>query len=658
MKRQKFFLSVKSMCLIAIALVLATTQIAQAQPGNGQVWERYEDNPVVLLMGDNGTWNDNFQNNVRQGGYPVYDGEIWRYYHGGYSGATWGIGLWTAENIEGPWVECDDNPIMIEGGGGAWNESGIGCPMVIIDGDTLKMWFCGTDDNNMYQIGYASSTDGVDWTEYEDNPVHTRSGDPWDAVGIFLPSVIKNEDQYHMWYTGGGGGGQRIGYASSENGINWTPSEDNPVVNVGNFGEWNQTVVGAPYVRLDDDLFRMWFIGYRTVWQTGFATSDDGENWTMDPNNPVFPNGDTGEWDFLYASARGIYLLDDVWTMLYYGVTPATNTMGLGVATFVGHKPADFDLASPMDESILDEDTVTVSWYSSSDVDEGDVISYIVECSLSSRFREGETFADTTLDTFYVLTDVPEELTALGGELDELPDDETIYWRVRAIDNTDLFTWGNGDDNGSSFDIYIPDPPSTFNLLTPMNGSRLERTTAMFSWGASDDPDPQSQPAYDLWLDTLSDLSTAAQIADSVFPTEFTLRQLELNNDFYWTVRATDSNTPGMWANDTFHFHTHEDAVDFELFTGIPSEYSIASAYPNPFNPTLAVTIGLPESSIMNVRIFNIIGEQVEVLGEGEYTPDYHRFVFNATGYPTGIYFIHAEVPGKMNEVRKIVLMK
>ncbi len=92
--------------------------------------------------------------------------------------------------------------------------------------------------------------------------------------------------------------------------------------------------------------------------------------------------------------------------------------------------------------------------------------------------------------------------------------------------------------------------------------------------------------------------------------------------------------------------------------TVFPSEYRIAEIYPNPFNPATSVNISLPEKSLMQLTVTNTIGQQVEILADGSYSAGYHSFTFEGTNLSSGIYFIHAFVPGKMNEIRKVVLMK
>ncbi len=92
--------------------------------------------------------------------------------------------------------------------------------------------------------------------------------------------------------------------------------------------------------------------------------------------------------------------------------------------------------------------------------------------------------------------------------------------------------------------------------------------------------------------------------------------------------------------------------------TEIPSEYSISGIYPNPFNPAISISISLPEQSWLELTVTNILGQQVDVLAKGSFDACYHNFTFNGSNLSSGIYFIHANVPGKMKKMRKVVLMK
>jgi len=93
-------------------------------------------------------------------------------------------------------------------------------------------------------------------------------------------------------------------------------------------------------------------------------------------------------------------------------------------------------------------------------------------------------------------------------------------------------------------------------------------------------------------------------------------------------------------------------------YSGIPTDWALEAVYPNPFNPELTVIVALPELSKLNVRIFNILGEQVALLSDENLPPGYKKFTFDAANLTSGIYFIHANVPGKMDKVRKVVLIR
>lgn len=90
----------------------------------------------------------------------------------------------------------------------------------------------------------------------------------------------------------------------------------------------------------------------------------------------------------------------------------------------------------------------------------------------------------------------------------------------------------------------------------------------------------------------------------------------------------------------------------------LPTEYSIASAYPNPFNPSTVIRVGLPEAANMDVAVYNVLGKQVASLASGTYNAGYHNLVFDAHSMASGVYFIRASVPGKLNQVKKVVLVR
>ena len=95
-------------------------------------------------------------------------------------------------------------------------------------------------------MGYATSTNGIDWNKYVNNPVFfTGVSGEWDDTNVAAPHVLFDQGEYRMWYAGFGGSDfkwQR-GYAVSPDGVTWSKYEENPILTADNSGEWGQPVV-------------------------------------------------------------------------------------------------------------------------------------------------------------------------------------------------------------------------------------------------------------------------------------------------------------------------------------------------------------------------------------------------------------------------------
>jgi len=90
-------------------------------------------------------------------------------------------------------------------------EYAIGRPMVIKETDGYRMWFCTRSDGATYRIGYAESKDGQSWHRHPSGIGPSESG--WDSQMIEYAYVLKQNDQYVMFYNGHDFGGSGTGIA-------------------------------------------------------------------------------------------------------------------------------------------------------------------------------------------------------------------------------------------------------------------------------------------------------------------------------------------------------------------------------------------------------------------------------------------------------------
>ena len=137
------------------------------------------------------------------------------------------------------WTHISDQPVLSYGESGSWDKFLVGFPAIIKDGDTLKMWYTGGTQGykvSNLRIGYAWSTDGTNWHRYERNPIISASLN-WEGSQLEPGIVIKDGNLYKMWYSAGTLTKTNIGYAYSENGINWTKHSE-AVLTCGPAGDW------------------------------------------------------------------------------------------------------------------------------------------------------------------------------------------------------------------------------------------------------------------------------------------------------------------------------------------------------------------------------------------------------------------------------------
>ena len=99
------------------------------------------------------------------------------------------------------------------------------------------------------------------------------------------------------------------------------------------------------------------------------------------------------------------------------------------------------------------------------------------------------------------------------------------------------------------------------------------------------------------------------------------------------------------------------DVVETRQSNVLPTSWSIESVYPNPFNSTINVSVGVPASAYLNVEIFDILGRKVAVLDAGKVEPGHHHLRWEANG-PAGIYFMNVSSSSGWHDIRKLVYLK
>jgi hypothetical protein len=115
----------------------------------------------------------------------------------------------------------------------------------------------------------------------------------------------------------------------------------------------------------------------------------------------------------------------------------------------------------------------------------------------------------------------------------------------------------------------------------------------------------------------------------------------------------------GPMSADVTVVHEEPGSVDPNL---IPLVTSLDGNYPNPFNPTTMIKFGLHEDQAVSLTIYNVKGEKVRTLVNGELEAGYHSVLWNGRDdngktASSGVYFYKMKA-GKYISTKKMILMK
>jgi hypothetical protein len=88
-----------------------------------------------------------------------------------------------------------------------------------------------------------------------------------------------------------------------------------------------------------------------------------------------------------------------------------------------------------------------------------------------------------------------------------------------------------------------------------------------------------------------------------------------------------------------------------------PETFVLNQNYPNPFNPSTIIEFNLPKSIEVTLKIFNILGQEVETLVSDRLSSGSYKYIWDASNYASGVYLYRLQA-GDYVKTLKMVLMK
>ncbi len=238
----------------------------------------YKANPVF-----EGTGSDTWDKQIRERGYIIFENGIYKMWYSGYKGEDIDPKyLGYATSSDGiNWDRHPENPIFSE----KWTED----MFVIRDEDKYYMYAEGEND-----IAHLlTSDDGVNWNEEGDLDLRLTNGEPINPGPYGTPTVWIENGKWYLFYERNDEG---IWLAESKDHITWTNIQDDPVLKMGP-GKYDAGAVAVNQVVKFKGKYYMFYHGSsnpdwadpasQALWTSNVAMSTDLIHWVKYPENPI-----------------------------------------------------------------------------------------------------------------------------------------------------------------------------------------------------------------------------------------------------------------------------------------------------------------------------------------------------------------------------------
>ena len=234
----------------------------------------------------------------------------------------------------------------------------------------------------------------------------------------------------------------------------------------------------------------------------------------------------------------------------------------------------------------------------------------------------------------------------------------TAYqWRVKLNSST------AGNSNWSvpaTFSTYAPISQLVVPQIgSPYGGVVITSNSTTLSWFLP--TAPSLVQTYSLEVSQYPDMSNPVISQDNITGFKKVISSLK-GGRYYWRVQSKTSN--GKFSNsskvEAFTIGTITD-VKHES-NAIPVSFAVSQNYPNPFNPSTLINYSLPKSSLVTIKIYNILGQEIKTLINSEHQPGYYSIQWNGDNnyghsVASGIY-IYRVTAGQYAKSMKMMLLK
>lgn len=229
----------------------------------------------------------------------------------------------------------------------------------------------------------------------------------------------------------------------------------------------------------------------------------------------------------------------------------------------------------------------------------------------------------------------------------------TYYVRITAVD------WSHNESGFSNevnaTPVYIDSiPPAIPQNLSGIAGD----SSVTLTWNMVYDPDTIY---YRIYMDSSTNPMIIVDSTSNKADTSTVINNLNNNVTYYCRITAMDIHGNESAFSDEIQFTPIPTGTE-DLENILPTAYSLKQNYPNPFNPVTTISYSLPKSVDINLVIFNILGQHVRTLYQGNQTAGDKKIKWygkNDFGenVNSGVYFYQL-ISTNFSQTKKLILLR
>jgi hypothetical protein len=183
--------------------------------------------------------------------------------------------------------------------------------------------------------------------------------------------------------------------------------------------------------------------------------------------------------------------------------------------------------------------------------------------------------------------------------------------------------------------------PSAPVLNTPPNGAIDQPVVTTLTWFGSG----ANTLSYHIQVASDSLFTHIVFDSSGIFGDSANTPPLQPLEKYFWRVAGKNPIGESPWST-VWSFTTMEGLGVKQSKNELPQEFALDQNYPNPFNPSTTIGFSLPSAGYVSLKIYNTLGVEVSTLISGEIQPGNYTTDWNASKFPSGIYYCRISVNG------------